>query len=138
MPYTHIYFLPNIFLSYVVAILRKYPCENYSSKVAGCRWTVGGWTVFQRLWLHISSPFSKIPIFHVSLFERQLIFHLLFRQKYLLWNYVHSWKKVVFSENLKKKYLILTYFLFEWKIFLLKIATITGNVSWQVKSVFFK
>ena len=36
------------------------------------------------------------------------------------------WKKV-FDFN----------FLFEWKIFMLKIA-ITGNVSWQVKSIFFK
>ena len=36
-----------------------------------------------------------------------------FGRKYFLWNYVHLWNKVGFLENLKKKYLTFTYFLFE-------------------------
>ena len=106
MPYTHIYFLPNIFLSYVVAILRKYPCENYSSKVAGCRWTVGGWTVFQRLWLHISSPFSKIPIFHAkvsfmklcSFMKKSRIFRK-FEKKVFDFNLLFIWMKNLLVED---------------------------------------
>ena len=45
--HTHIYMFCKISsLNYVVEVLRKYPWGNYSSKVAGCRRTVGGWTPF--------------------------------------------------------------------------------------------
>ena len=137
MPHKHIYFLTNIFLNYVVAIFRKYPYENYSSKVAGCRRTVGGWSLFFKdSGCTLAALFLKY-LFFMSAYLKGGWFFLYFSDKSIFYEimFIHE-KKSYFPKIWKKVFDFK--FLFEWKNFLLKIATITGNVSWQVKSIFFK
>ena len=136
MPHTHIYFLTNIFLNYVVAIFRKYPYENYSSKVAGCRRTVGGWNLFFKdSGCTLAALFLKY-LFFMSAYLKGSWFFLYFSGKSIFHEIMFIHEKTSYFLKIWKKVFDFN-FLFEWKIFMLKIA-ITGNVSWQVKSIFFK
>ena len=119
-------------LNYMVKSLKKYPWEN--SFWENCRLQTDCWRldpfsdIFQKFVLKLGTYFKEHLIFRSPNLKSGWFLYCLDKE-YLLWNFIHLWRKVEFSE---KKFLIgigvLFVFHVSGKNFLSKIANFSQNL----------